>query len=237
MFDYFKKADLKKTNFDMSNHAPYTANCGELLPTYSDSALAGDEWRMRIKETIKTAPFVAPSLIKLSNSNYGFFTPNQCVWEHWNDFITNGSMVQNTVLSADNKSEVDSVYKWPSIPANLLQMALKVANGYALPVFAFTKKTSGYSVVNPNTQKNGVAIDSNLMQALLDSFVPLQIEGQNDLFCFPYSPELYSMLVTPKSEPNGLFGFDGASIKSSMKWLEMLYHSWQKSSKMLVVVV
>ena len=220
MFDYFKKADLKKTNFDMSNHSPYTCNMGELLPTYSDAVLAGDEWKMRIKETIKTAPFVAPSLIKLSNSNYGFFTPNQCIWHHWNDFVTNGSMVQDTVLSANNKSEIDSVYKWPSIPANLLQMALKVANGYALPVFSFSVKSSSYSVINPNAQKNnGTIIDQKQLEALLDSFVPLQIEGIDNLYCFPYSPELLSALVTPTSEPNGLFGFDGSMIGATMKWL------------------
>lgn len=220
MFDYFKKADLKKTNFDMSNHSPYTCNLGELLPTYSDAVLAGDEWKMKIKETIKTAPFVAPSLIKLSNSNYGFFTPNQCIWHHWNDFVTNGSMLQDTVLSAQNKSEVDSVFKWPSIPANLLQMALKVANGYAIPVFNFSLRTSSYSVVNPNANKNkGTLIDQKQLDSLLAKFVPLQIEGVDNLYCFPYSPELLSDLLLPTSEPNGLFGYDGSNIGGSLKWL------------------
>lgn len=146
--NYFKKLDVKHTPFNMSNHAPYTADFGQLLPTYVNDVLASDEWAGSIAESIKTAPLVAPSLLKLSNNNYGFFTPNACVWKHWNDFISNGSMVQDTITTSAQKDEIASRYKIPAIPANLMQLCLKIANGWAMPIYVIKNHITDTDVVN-----------------------------------------------------------------------------------------
>ena len=181
LFNYFKKADLKKTPFNMSNHAPYTCNMGELCVTYLNDTIAGDDWKLKIAETIKTAPLTAPSLLRMSNSNYAFFVPNMTLWEHWNDFLTNCSMIQDTVVSAENKNEVSSLFKVPSIPANLLQIPLKIANGYACPVLHFRFSEANVPSSSTNTSKSKTLADKDLLDALVKGGAKAYSVGEDEV--------------------------------------------------------
>ena len=136
LFSYFTgKRDIKHSKFDMSFQNLFTSNFGELKPAACYEVLGGDTWKVAQNTLTKVAPMPAPAYARIKQNFYSFFVPNQIVWKHWNDFITNGTAYLDTYGNNQTNQEITNQWQQPSIMVNDLQLQTKLANGWALPVF------------------------------------------------------------------------------------------------------
>lgn len=136
LFDYGQgKSHIGSSNFDESFQNLYTTNFGRLNPVGCFEVLAGDKWKIAENALTKVAPMPAPAFTRMKQNFYSFFVPNAITWKHWNDFITNGSAYLDTYGNNQTNQEITNQWQQPSIPANMLQLIAKIANGWAIPVW------------------------------------------------------------------------------------------------------
>lgn len=136
IFKTFQKdRKIGLTNFDLSFQNLSTANFGELRPVGCYPVLPKDKWKIGSNILTKVEPMPAPAFTRIKQNVYSFFTPNQSVWKHWNDFVSNGTAYADTYGNNSNTQKVDNLWREPQIPANYVQLISKIANGWAIPVF------------------------------------------------------------------------------------------------------
>ncbi len=80
----------RKSGFDLSREQKLTCNFGELVPTYIEEVIPGDNFRVKTESMVRMAPMLAPMMHRLNVHMHYFFVPNRLVWTDWEDFITGG---------------------------------------------------------------------------------------------------------------------------------------------------
>lgn len=133
IFNYSQgKRDIGHSKFDMSFTNVRTQNFGQLLPVAVYETLPDDYWNIGSDGVTLLKPLTAPAFTSIKQHFYAFYTRNQQVWKHWNNFITNGTEMGQVYGSNQSNQASDSPWKVPYIPAMYLQMISKIAHGYSL---------------------------------------------------------------------------------------------------------
>ena len=135
IFNYSQgKRDIGHSKFDMSFTNIRTQNFGQLLPVAVYETLPDDYWNIGSDGVTLLKPLAAPAFTSIKQHFYAFYTRNQQIWKHWNNFITNGTEMNQVYGSNVSNQNADSPWKVPYIPALYLQYICKIAHGYALHV-------------------------------------------------------------------------------------------------------
>lgn len=135
IFNYSQgKRDIGHSKFDMSFTNIRTQNFGQLLPVAVYETLPDDFWNIGSDGVTLLKPLAAPAFTSIKQHFYAFYTRNQQIWKHWNNYITNGTEMNQVYGSNVSNQNVDSPWKVPYIPALYLQHICKIAHGYALHV-------------------------------------------------------------------------------------------------------
>ena len=74
--------------FDLSREQKLTCRMGELVPTYLEEVLPGDQFRVKTESLVRFAPMLAPIMHRVDVFMHYFFVPNRIIWNDWEDFIT-----------------------------------------------------------------------------------------------------------------------------------------------------
>lgn len=84
--------------FDLSREQKLTCRMGELVPTYLEEVLPGDQFRVKTESLVRFAPMLAPIMHRVDVFMHYFFVPNRIIWNDWEDFIT-GERDTNAALT------------------------------------------------------------------------------------------------------------------------------------------
>lgn len=137
--NFLKDKKIGTTKFNLSNRNLSSYRFGELGLLGSYSVLPKDKFSVGTDILTKVEPMPAPAFTNIKQNVYATFTPNQCVWKHWNDYITNATQYSDTYLKNSLLDSVKNQYEIPSIMCTDLQPILKIAHGWAIPVFKISE--------------------------------------------------------------------------------------------------
>ena len=88
IFQQQKMNAPRMSAFDLSREQKLTCRMGELVPTYLEEVLPGDQFRVKTESLVRFAPMLAPIMHRVDVFMHYFFVPNRIVWSDWEDFIT-----------------------------------------------------------------------------------------------------------------------------------------------------
>ena len=74
--------------FDLSREQKLSCKLGELVPTYLEEVLPGDQFRVKTESLVRFAPMLAPVMHRVDVFMHYFFIPNRIIWSEWEDFIS-----------------------------------------------------------------------------------------------------------------------------------------------------
>ena len=72
---------------------------GNLMPCCVMEAVPGDKFTLGSDLFIRFAPLIAPVMHRLDATVHYFFVPNRILWDNWQEFITNNSVVGTPYLT------------------------------------------------------------------------------------------------------------------------------------------
>lgn len=81
---------MKKSRFNLSHPASFTAKMGNLIPFCVLDCLPGDTHRIGTRSFIRVQPMLAPLMHQVNFFTQWWFVPYRILWEEWQDFITGG---------------------------------------------------------------------------------------------------------------------------------------------------
>lgn len=102
----FEKIGVKKPRksaFDLSREQKLSCKMGDLIPTYVEEILPGDEFMVKTETMMRLAPMIAPVMHRVNVYLHYFFVPNRIVWDGWEEMITGGKE-GNTTETVPNLS-------------------------------------------------------------------------------------------------------------------------------------
>jgi hypothetical protein len=74
--------------FDLSREQKLSCKMGELVPTYLEEVLPGDQFRVKTETLVRFAPMIAPIMHRVDVFLHYFFVPNRLLWSEWEEFIS-----------------------------------------------------------------------------------------------------------------------------------------------------
>lgn len=80
----------KSSAFDLSHERKLSCKMGELIPTFVQEILPGDQFMVSAEIMARFAPMIAPIQHRVNVHMEFFFVPNRILWPSWEDFITGG---------------------------------------------------------------------------------------------------------------------------------------------------
>lgn len=128
--------------FDLSREQKLSCQMGELVPTYLEEVLPGDQFRVKTEALVRFAPMLAPIMHRVDWFMHYFFVPNRIIWDEWEEFI-----------SGDQDGQYTSGETAPVMPtANLSTLfnnatRKKLADYFGLPV---TQTLTSNTLTNTN---------------------------------------------------------------------------------------
>lgn len=103
---------IERSQFPMSFSCVESMNAGYLVPYRPIEVLAGDSFKIRLKDITRMATPAVPVMDDCYKDFYAFFVPRRLVWEHWQEFCgenKTGYWAQNTQYQVPHvRFEVDS---------------------------------------------------------------------------------------------------------------------------------
>ena len=88
IFQQQKMTSPRMSAFDLSREQKLTCRMGELVPTYLEEVLPGDQFRVKTESLVRFAPMLAPIMHRVDVFMHYFFIPNRILWNDWENFIT-----------------------------------------------------------------------------------------------------------------------------------------------------
>lgn len=88
IFQQQKMTSPRMSAFDLSREQKLTCRMGELVPTYLEEVLPGDQFRVKTESLVRFAPMLAPIMHRVDVFMHYFFIPNRILWNDWEEFIT-----------------------------------------------------------------------------------------------------------------------------------------------------
>ena len=97
IFQQQKMNAPRMSAFDLSREQKLTCRMGELVPTYLEEVLPGDQFRVKTESLVRFAPMLAPIMHRVDVFMHYFFVPNRIIWSDWEDFITGERDIDNSL--------------------------------------------------------------------------------------------------------------------------------------------
>ena len=108
IFQQQQMTSPRMSAFDLSREQKLSCKLGELVPTYLEEVLPGDQFRVKTESLVRFAPMLAPVMHRVDVFMHYFFIPNRIIWSEWEDFI-----------SGDRDGDITGVpITFPTINAN-----------------------------------------------------------------------------------------------------------------------
>ena len=82
----------QKSGFDLSREQKLSCRMGDLIPTYLEEVVPGDEFKVTSEILVRLAPMLAPVMHRVYLFMHYFFVPNRIIWNEWETFITGGRL-------------------------------------------------------------------------------------------------------------------------------------------------
>lgn len=82
----------QKSGFDLSREQKLSCRMGDLIPTYLEEVVPGDEFKVTSEVLVRLAPMLAPVMHRVDLFMHYFFVPNRIIWNQWESFITGGRL-------------------------------------------------------------------------------------------------------------------------------------------------
>lgn len=122
IFDKVQQTKPRMSAFDLSREQKLSCVMGDLVPTYLEEIVPGDQFRVKSEIMMRLAPMIAPVMHRVDVYMHYFFVPNRLVWDQWEDFITGGQQgTSNPTLPTFNLSDLNVALAdylgLPKIPA------------------------------------------------------------------------------------------------------------------------
>ena len=137
--NFLRNRDISQSKFDMSFKNLGTANFGALQVKGVLPVMPSDHWKIGLDSLTKVDPMAAPAFTRIMQNTYAFYVPNQCVYQHWNDYISNGSAFLDTYGNNQTNQEISDKFRPPCVPVLDLQHIAKIATGWSIPVWNLGK--------------------------------------------------------------------------------------------------
>lgn len=126
------KRKIGHSKFDVGFTNTYTQGFGALNPVALYETLPDDYWNVGSDGVTLLKPLAAPAFSDIKQHFYAFNVRNSAIWEHWNDFITNGTAFSDVYGSNASNQSADNPWKIPSINAGYLQDICKIGTGFGV---------------------------------------------------------------------------------------------------------
>lgn len=81
------KNHVSRNGFDLSRRNCFTASVGEILPVYCEEVLPGDDWRVSLREFMRTAPVQTATFGRLRQYYDFYFVPYRLLWDKFESWI------------------------------------------------------------------------------------------------------------------------------------------------------
>jgi hypothetical protein len=143
IFQQQKMDAPRMSAFDLSREQKLTCRMGELVPTYLEEVLPGDQFRVKTESLVRFAPMLAPIMHRVDVFMHYFFVPNRIIWNDWEDFITGERDTDNSLTELKvptynvNSNDVNvrlDEYGQPDTPGIISDDQRKLADYLGLPV-------------------------------------------------------------------------------------------------------
>eukprot|EP00996_Jenningsia_fusiforme_P001799 NODE_265_length_2567_cov_6.914615_g243_i0.p1 GENE.NODE_265_length_2567_cov_6.914615_g243_i0~~NODE_265_length_2567_cov_6.914615_g243_i0.p1 ORF type:complete len:515 (+),score=-114.64 NODE_265_length_2567_cov_6.914615_g243_i0:707-2251(+) len=144
--------------FDLSREQKLSCQMGELVPTYLEEVLPGDQFRVKTESLVRFAPMIAPIMHRVDVFLHYFFVPNRFIWNEWEEFISGDQDGQYTsgetapvmpkanldYNAFHNEEKVKKLADYLGIPVNQLPQLTTVTTVSLLPFRAYQKIYNEY---------------------------------------------------------------------------------------------
>lgn len=147
VFSYARngKRKIGHSKFDMGFEHITSGNFGSLKPVACFETLPDDYWDISQNTVTLLKPLTAPAMTRINQNFYGAYVRNQQIWEHWNDYISNGTAYSDVYGNNITNQNLDNLWEVPSIPTPYLQVISKIGAGNATPVWNIVLEFSNVS--------------------------------------------------------------------------------------------
>lgn len=127
---------MKKSKFNLSHPASFTAKMGNLIPFCVIDCLPGDTHRIGARSFIRVQPMLAPLMHQVNFFTQYWFVPYRILWNEWQDFITGGNSGTEapTFPTIKVTPEVSSLADYFGLPTNDKELEVS-----ALPFRAYAE--------------------------------------------------------------------------------------------------
>lgn len=127
---------MKKSRFNLSHPASFTAKMGNLIPFCVLDCLPGDTHRIGTRSFIRVQPMLAPLMHQVNFFTQWWFVPYRILWKEWQDFITGGQDGTSAPIfpTIKIKPETSSLADYFGIPPNGKELEVS-----ALPFRAYVE--------------------------------------------------------------------------------------------------
>lgn len=147
--------DIQRSKFDRSHGFTYTANFGELIPTFCEEVLPGDTFSVSTSKVIRLQTLLKPVFGNMWFDTYFFFVPNRLIWDHFKNFMgeSNKAWTPSIEYTVPQTIIPDGGYEFGSL-ADYLGVPPKVGGGQtisALPFRAYAKIVNDW-FINQNLE-------------------------------------------------------------------------------------
>lgn len=89
-FNNVKPNRPRRSVFNLNHKKLMTGEMGYLYPSFCQSMVPGDTFKIANRFVIRMAPLVGPIMTDIKVFFHYFFAPYRILWDDWNDFITGG---------------------------------------------------------------------------------------------------------------------------------------------------
>lgn len=151
--------------FDLSREQKLSGRIGNLIPTYLEEIVPGDQFRVNTESLVRFLPMIAPVMHRVDCYMHYFFVPNRLIWDQWEDFITGGQEGTTTpampVLSFTGGASIGSLHDYLGLPTPGADTAS--VNVSALPFRAYQLIHHEYyrdETIDPELIKNPSSFNS-----------------------------------------------------------------------------
>lgn len=155
------KRKIGHSKFDMSFTNTYSQGFGALNPVACYETLPDDFWNIGTDGVTLLKPLAAPAFSDIKQHYYAFSVRNSAIWEHWNDFITNGTAFSDVYGSNASNQSAGNPWVVPQINAGYLQDICKIGSGYGVPVYIIDSDAINQDLEDVFTAC-GVTFDSSI---------------------------------------------------------------------------
>lgn len=90
IFDKVGISRPRYSSFDLSREQKLSCKMGDLIPTYLEEVIPGDQFSVNTEIMMRLAPLLSPVMHRVNVFMHFFFVPNRIIWNQWEEFITGG---------------------------------------------------------------------------------------------------------------------------------------------------